>query len=891
MLKIENYKLYRADRRVGRGGGVCMYIKESVATKQISPINTEIEQLWIEVKFKKQIYAIGTVYRPPSYSVVDFLNCLELNIIDMLPKYDEIICLGDFNIDMLRTESSATIKLNKTLESLGLVQLVSSPTRNTPTSSTLIDLILATSNDGFVNSCSVIPADRLSDHDLTSIELNITHSQSPAKYKKIRSFKNFDLDCFYAELCSMNMDVIYNLPNINDKIEVLNSNILKVLNKHAPIRTIKITKPYSPWMTDNIKFLIFLRNKAKSRWRRTKNISHYDYYKMLRNYTTTACRNEKKAYYDDLAKKQGMKKVWSNLKYLNIGKQKSEIPETLKNPTELNKYYVSCIPRLEAKESVLKNIPNKFNANADPFSFEPIAEEDVERHILNIKTNAKGVDGICVKLILMCCPLIVPFLTHIVNHCLINGVFPDCWKVAVVLPIPKKNKPLEYKDLRPINILPVVSKILEKVAENQLRHHIMEYTLLPTSQSGFRPLHSCETALLNVTDDIFRALDAKKATVLVLLDFSKAFDTLNHDILIAILQSMGISNISLDFFRSYLSGRCQMVQIEGESSDVVNVSHGVPQGSVLGPLLFTLYTASFPDVVQHSNINMYADDTQLHISFDQNPDECRKAIQALNKDLAAVLSKAEDLCLTINASKTSVLLFAPRQLRDHLKEHVNVIVDNQIITVSDSARNLGLSFDSVLRFKPHVNNCIKNAYLNIKMLYPHRHVFSAKVKTALCESYVLSRFNYADVVYGPCLDAEDARRIQVVQNSCLRLIFGIRRRQAITHKLKDCGWLSMSDRRLLHAATVFQKIILHKQPAYLHNKIRYRTDIHNLNLRLKNLITPPLHRTENFKRSFTYQIAHVYGLVPGQFKSMAASNFKNHYKKYIMSNKSGRSTV
>nr|CAH7729132.1 unnamed protein product [Callosobruchus chinensis] len=173
MLKIENYKLYRADRRVGRGGGVCMYIKESAATKQISPINTEIEQLWIYgVKFKKQIYAIGTVYRPPSYSVVDFLNCLELNVIDMLPKYDEIICLGDFNIDMLRTESSATIKLNKTLESLGLVQLVSSPTRNTPTSSTLIDLILATSNDGFVNSCSVIPADRLSDHDLTSIELS-----------------------------------------------------------------------------------------------------------------------------------------------------------------------------------------------------------------------------------------------------------------------------------------------------------------------------------------------------------------------------------------------------------------------------------------------------------------------------------------------------------------------------------------------------------------------------------------------------------------------------------------------------------------------------------------------------------------------------------------------
>nr|CAI5821678.1 unnamed protein product [Callosobruchus analis] len=274
-----------------------------------------------------------------------------------------------------RIGRGATIKLNETLESLGLVQLVSSPTRNTPTSSTLIDLILVTNNDDFVNSCS-----------------------------------------------------------------------------HAPIRTIKITKPYSPWMTDNIRFLIFLRNKAKSKWRRTKKIGQYNYYKMLRNYTTTACRNEKKAYYDDLAKKQGMKKVWSNLKYLNIGKQNNDIPETLKNPTDLNKYYVSCIPRSEAKESVIKNIPNRFNSSSEAFNFKPITEGDVKSHILNIKSNAQGVDGVCVKLILMCCPLIVPFLTHIINHCLLNGVFPDCWKVAVVLPIPKKSKPLEYKDLRPINI-------------------------------------------------------------------------------------------------------------------------------------------------------------------------------------------------------------------------------------------------------------------------------------------------------------------------------------------------------------------------------------------------------------------------------------------------------
>lgn len=878
LIKIEGYNLVRRDRRIGRGGGVGMYIKENIHYSVIISDN-DSEQLWVKFKVNKQQFAVGVTYRPPDFSYNDFIVKLEQNLTYLLPHYDEIFCLGDLNIDMLST-SQASIKLNTLFDTYNLVQIVDSPTRFTLTSATLIDLIITTNNN-IVENVNVLSLNQMSDHELIYCKLNITHKKLNPIYKTIRDFKYFKEDQFYADLMSIPFENIYDINDIDAKVHFLNENILYLFNMHAPIKTIKITKKYAPWITENIRFLMSLRDKACNKWRRTKNEAHHSYYKMLKNYTTLVCRNEKKAYFEHRMRVDGINKIWKDMSLLNIAKREKSIPDELKNVNDLNDYFINCIPKLPADHDTVDYYKNNIKPNVDPFNFRPTSEYNVQKILYGIKSNAQGYDGLNIKLLLMCCPLILPFITHIINFSLENCIFPNSWKQALVQPLPKKTHPEEFKDLRPISILPTLSKVLEREVECQLRDHLTHFHLLPETQSGFRPMHSCETALLNITDDILRGSDQKKVTVLVLVDFTKAFDTINHEILFAVLGSMGLSAGAVNFFRSYLKNRTQRVKIDNSVSAPLQVSSGVPQGSILGPLLYTLYTSDFEKTAEHCQMHFYADDTQLYLSFD--PEKCAEAMVAINKDLNSLVDKSRNHALNVNASKTSALVFGHHNSRSIMMENMAINVDGQQIAFTDKAKNLGVIFDTNLRFKSHINNCIRTAYTNLKMIYNIRHFLNQKIKTILCESLVLSRFNFADTVYGPCLDAEDTRRIQVLQNSCLRLIFGVKRRQSISHKLIQISWLNMSKRRLLHSACLFHKIINSEIPKYLNKKISHRTDVHNLNIRFKGTLTPPLHRTELFKRSFTYQITKIYNSIPSYIKNKTLPAFKFTFKKYLLS--------
>lgn len=879
ILQIPNYTLIRKDR-VGRGGGVCMYVSQCLNFKINSTIRPGVEQLWINLNLNRQKFAVGVIYKSPSYSNTQFIGELESELSSMLPEYDEIFCLGDFNIDMMRPDSPDYKRMGTMFESLGLTQTIKSPTRSTLTSATLIDLIITSCDDSIIKDSEVVPVDHISDHDLTYIAMNITNPEGNPVFKSIRDFKNFYEELFYEHLQSIHFEAIFGMDCINDKADFLSSNILQVFNFHAPIKTIRITKKHNPWITDNIKLLMSLRDKARSKWRKSKNSIHYNYYKDLRNYTTLACRNEKKAYLEYKIRTYGINHMWKYLNVLNAKKTKIAIPEQLKNVNDLNNYYIHGISRLPSDRNIFLHYENESKSKYPPFTFKLVTDFEVQAILYGVKTNAIGHDGINIKLLLMCCPFILPFVTHIVNFCLENGVFPDNWKEAVVLPIPKNSSPKEYKDLRPISILATLSKVLERVVDNQLREYLFKFNLLPESQSGFRPLHSCETALLNITDDILRATDQKQATAMVLLDFSKAFDTLNHELLFTILKYFGISGKPLNFFRNYLNKRRQRVRIGTEESNALELTSGVPQGSIIGPLLFILYTSDFYKQIKYCKISSYADDTQLYHSF--FPNKLENAIKEINDDLASLIQFSHSHSLNLNAKKTSLVIFGTQNLRSQI-QRAHITVDGHFIEPTENAKNLGVIFDSQLRFKQYINSRIRLSYARLKMIYANRYCLSKKAKTILCDSVVLSNFNFADTVYNPCIDADDIRRIQVVQNSCLRLIFGIRRGQHISHKLKELKWLNMSERRLLHSACLFHTILTKKTPPYLYRKITHRTDIHNLNIRHKGTLTPPCHRRELFKRSFSYQITAIYNSIPRNLKTKTNLTFKKEYKKYLLS--------
>lgn len=359
--------------------------------------------------------------------------------------------------------------------------------------------------------------------------------------------------------------------------------------------------------------------------------------------------------------------------------------------------------------------------------------------------------------------------------------------------LPKIKAPSEYKHLRPISVLPVLSKVLERSMCFQIRNFIDRYQVLPATQSGFRPFYSCTTALLKVSDDIIRSVDSGDLTLLVLLDFSRAFDTVRHDILLSILKYLHFSSDALSLLESYFSGRSQRVRVGDQLSQQIQIKAGVPQGSILGPLLFTIYTSQLEKHIRFSKLHIYADDTQLYYSF--KPEDVQAAVAKLNADLQSVAQFSTQMALKLNPQKSAAILFGSeadceRVIRDSINLHINDIP----IPLEQNVKNLGLLMDNSFRFRVHISSCLKRAYGTLKLLFPHRSFFSVKLKLHLCESLVLSQFNYCSQVFSPCLDSVTLNRVQRLQNSCLRFSYGIRKYQHISYKLQDAKWLNMKNK-------------------------------------------------------------------------------------------------
>lgn len=574
--------------------------------------------------------------------------------------------------------------------------------------------------------------------------------------------------------------------------------------------------------------------------------------------------------------------MWRDLSDLGIyTKKPPSLPHTLRDPSAINTYFSSVSGNdADPSPDVLKFYGTRVKPGVGIFSFVEILESEVERIVLGFSSNSYGTDGISVKMLHLCCPIIIPFLTHVFNFCIVHGVYPSIWKEARVVPIPKNNRPTTITDLRPISILPVMSRIFERILERQLSKHINNFHILPSFQSGFRPGYSCTTALTNIIDDIMSATDKGLVTVLALLDFSKAFDSINHRILISILNYIGFDARALCLFESYLVNRRQQVVIDTSYSDFATLKCGIPQGSILGPILFSIYTSHLLFFQSFSSsFHFYADDTQLYKSFDT--DGAVTAVEDMNRDLGNILEIANKHCLSINENKSCFVVFGSNLKTTRLADQVNLFVDGVPLTRKSCVKNLGLFIDEHLRFGDNTNFNIRRAYCNLKMIFPHRHSTSTVVKKLLCDALVLSHFNYCDSIYGHCLHSNDARRIQVVQNSCLRFVFGIRRRQPISHKLTEIQWLNMARRRSLHFACFVHKIINDSSPPYLTRKIRYRTDVHSINIRRKDMVDIPAHFTQQFKRSFRYNCAKTVNGLPLDVHKFSRYTFKLAIKKFL----------
>lgn len=316
-INLHGFNFVRRDRRGGgRGGGVGIYISNRIKYN-ILPYSLDLEDVWVSFKVDNVSVVFGCVYKAPSINNSFFLNELENSLFNLCANYDEIICVGDFNIDFLNVNNLSVLSFNNILDSFGLRQVVNFPTRITSHSLTLLDLVLVSENRG-VCKCGSISLENISDHELVYVHLNFKTEGAQAMSREYRDYKNIDPNILNGHLQAIPWRNLYDLNSADEKVSFLNENLNILLNIHAPLKQSQNNKKPKPWITENIKIIIKQKNKALTKYKRLKTEQSFVNYKNIKNFLTSAIRMEKKAYIRHSMGENNPKKLWADLRKLNV---------------------------------------------------------------------------------------------------------------------------------------------------------------------------------------------------------------------------------------------------------------------------------------------------------------------------------------------------------------------------------------------------------------------------------------------------------------------------------------------------------------------------------------------------------------------------------------------
>jgi hypothetical protein len=451
--------------------------------------------------------------------------------------------------------------------------------------------------------------------------------------------------------------------------------------------------------------------------------------------------------------------------------------------------------------------------------FRPATFAEVSKLISESPDTHCDLDPIPSTLLKKCTSALLPTITTIINLSLASGVFPDQFKCSSVYPLLKKSNSdkNELSNYRPISHLSFLSKLTERVVKSRLTDFLTEHKLLNSFQSAYTKFHSTETALLAVHDQLIRANSQQQVSCLCLLDLSAAFDTIDHSILLERLSSwFGISGTVLAWVKSYLTSRSFYVQVRDSQSLVYQLLYGVPQGSVLGPLLFILYTTPLSTIISKSSVHhhLYADDTQLFISFSSN--KFLENVSLLENTIAEVSSWMSANLLMLNPSKTEFLLIGlPKQLSKIENPSLSMTPTVTLSPVS-SARNLGVLFDSNLSLSDHISSIIKSCLFHVRDLRRLRPILDQTTARNIATALIHSKLDYCNSLFLN-LPAHQLDRLQLVLNSAARAVTNTPKFQHITPILKSLHWLKISERIHYKILSITYKCLLFDKPAYLRN--------------------------------------------------------------------------
>lgn len=720
----------------------------------------------------------------------------------------------------------------------------------------------------------------LSDHFAILSSFVIPSKPRPPLITKcFRRVNKISIDSFKSDLMSSDL---FTSPatTLESYTNQLFSTLKNTLDVHAPLN--KITcherKP-KPFITSEIRNEKRLRSKLESNYRHSKSQIDLAAWKAQARNVSRLISASRRSFYRSLVTKfkDRPRNLWSTLNDLLSRNSRSCLP-SYASLAELTNSFLNFfndkIVKLTAKlqpPTIDPHFPPPFDPPVlDEFAI--TSPEEISKVIMASSDATCILDPIPTKLLKSCIDVLAEPLSRLVNMALAEGCFPELFRAAVVTPLIKKSSlpREEFSNYRPISNLSFISKLLERIINIRLTDHINSFSNFTPFQSAYRKFHSTETALLRIQNDLLLAMDKQQVTALVLLDLSAAFDTVDHKILLHRLEGwFGISGNALKILSSYLSSRSQSVLVDGVSSSSLPLSTGVPQGSVLGPLLFTLYTSPIANLISSHGLSyhLYADDTQLYISFLAT--NASLNLQSLSSALDRIHEWFTSNRLSLNPDKTEYLIIGTWQQRQKVHDH-HLHFHNDTLKPVDSARNLGVVFDSELSLKSQISKVCQTSFLYIRQLRRVRPFLDHDSAVLLANALVSSRLDYCNSLYYG-LPRTSLRRLQCIQNTLARVVVpSVRRTEHITPTLKALHWLPVECRIDFKIAVLTFKLLHDDRPSYLASLISLHRPTRSLRSADKRMLVVPNIKSANGRRSFAFAAPTVWNSLPQDIRSVTS---------------------
>lgn len=774
------------------------------------------------------------------------INTLEEQISDNIVRYSNVIIMGDFNNNLFDLGKSAVVRDVCSRFNLSVVHN-SKPTHYDVAheSTSLLDYFLV-SCPGDLRFSNQFLCPGISHHAFIFVSFDV-EVPFVEEYYEYNDYESVSPSAIEEILNDCNFEDIYNAGNVDEQLSVLNNN-LQIIHSIVPIKRRLCRTHVEDWFNcSEIKYYISLRNLAFQAYLFDKSSVNWKSYCRYRNRAKRVIRKIKHRSHAKVFDGKSTREIWTVLNGNGISNGNEGFIDI--DVEQLSRVFLSN------QSPVNHRFPNIPDDAYNGFSFRAVEYSEVVDAFKMIKATAVGCDGLKLKFLKLVFPFVGTYVWHIVNRIITTSVFPSDWKIAKVIPIPKKGNINSIENMRPISIMPILSKMVENVMKIQIVDHLEAHSLLHDCQSGFRSNRSTTSLLIGLTDNVRSHVGHGGCCVLLSLDLEKAFDKIDHTILVEKLHFLfGFSVTACRLMYSYLLDRKQYIYCNGNVSGICPVKSGVPQGSVLGPLLFIMYVNDVFERLISNNCLTFAFADDLQIVFKGNFDFLDVLQNTIDFTVRLLVEWMNENGLSINSNKTKAMLFGGLKGDD-----VSISICDHDIEVVDSLDCLGIIIDSRLSFESHVSAIACRVNYILRKLYNFNLCLPQSVKKQVVHALIMPIFLYGMEVYSGTLGYV-LKKLRLVFNRVMRYVYSVGVRLHITCYVKDFLGCSFAGYIQIRSILHFYKVFVKKTPLFLVELFEFGRSTRNVQIIIPR-ISPQL------ERSFLVRVARFYNKLPSTLKS------------------------